>query len=191
MAMEMTARCRAVCALAVLVLLCGCGCSPVCGATLDKKESLKYPPKECNVVVPFEVSCGGTDSIPKLRFLGGNDTYRLDCSSSLNEDSLHDDPTLITEYIEMGFCIDGPDVHFCADHTDAFLPCFAANSIYASNNCEASCAGKDANSTVAFTMNFWTYEDSDPHRIWKSMATVGKRSTSKPTGGRLFVTASQ
>ncbi|RNE95857.1 mucin-like glycoprotein [Trypanosoma rangeli] len=182
MAMEMTARCRAVSALAVLVFLCGFGCSPVCGATPDKKGSLKYPPKECNVVVPLEVSCGGTDGIPNFRFPGDSDTW-TDCSSLRNKVGLPDDPVLVTEYIEMGFCIDGPDVHFCADHTHTLLPCFAASSIYASNNCEASCAGKDANSTVAFTMNFWTYEDSEPHHIWKNITTVGKDRGQNAQGG--------
>ncbi|KAF8296548.1 hypothetical protein TcYC6_0084990 [Trypanosoma cruzi] len=45
--------------------------------------------------------------------------------------------------------------------------CHVANAVHTSSNCAASCARKEEEATVAFTMNVTTHEYAGPYELWR------------------------
>ncbi|RNF05346.1 mucin-like glycoprotein [Trypanosoma conorhini] len=190
MAMTLTVRRRAVCALAVLALLCGCCPSSAWADLSAGTGAVASPPRseKCKMRVPVDVSCRGSGDNLRIR-VRGNATWVACELEEEDRSNLTNTQHVLAKWKEAGYTVEGSEVNSCdsgVDHTEA--ACIAAEFLYASHGCSASC-GKQSTTgeTVAFTMGFMDHEGGELYREWQQVKSAVSGGAQSNADGRTGV----
>ncbi|RNC38769.1 mucin-like glycoprotein [Trypanosoma cruzi] len=103
------------------------------------------------VVVPVDVSCAPSD---------GSLSYRV-CVWAWKKCSAAGAEAQCENYTFSGF-----DVRMHGRNGELGAVCHVANAVHKCSNCAASCARKEEETTVAFTMNVMAHKYAGPYELW-------------------------